>query len=221
MFSTVFRTAILYLAVTLAVRLMGKRQIGDMQPNELVITLLISEIAAIPLQDSNQPVLNGVAAIAVLVILEIFVSVLVMKSAFFRRIMNGTAVIVINNGVIDISAMKKLRITVLDLVELLRTKDVFNIEDVAFAVLEVNGELSVLLKKQSSPPSAKDLNIKTEKDSLSLPAVTDGKPIKETLKSLNIKKADLIKKASPKKLKNIFLMTADTDGNCKVISRKE
>ena len=110
----------LYFFVTLGIRLMGKRQIGDMQPNELVVTLLISEIAAIPLQDTSQPVLNGVAAIFMLVILEIVLSVLAMKFAPIRKMMSGTSVLVIQNGVIDQAAMRKVRMTVIDLIELLR-----------------------------------------------------------------------------------------------------
>ena len=95
MISTVLRTLILYIAVTIAIRLMGKRQIGDMQPNELVVTLLISEIAAIPLQDTEQPVFVGIAAIFMLVFLEIIISILTLKSFFVRKIFSGKSVIII------------------------------------------------------------------------------------------------------------------------------
>jgi uncharacterized membrane protein YcaP (DUF421 family) len=163
---------------------MGKRQIGDMQPNELVITLLISEIAAIPLQDTSQPLLNGIMAIFMLVILEIVMSVLAMKNQFVRKIMSGKSVVVIKNGVIDQHAMKNVRMTVLDLIELLRGQNVFDISTVAFAVLEVNGELSVLLKASEQPATVKDLNIKTEEKALPLPVISDGKIINESLKAL-------------------------------------
>ena len=148
MLTVTLRTAILYLFVTIAIRLMGKRQIGDMQPNELVVTLLISEIAAIPLQDVSQPILNGVVAIFMLVIIEILISVLALKSSKIRKLMNGQSVVIIKNGVVDQNAMKKVRMTVLDLIELLRIQNVFDISTVAFAVLEVNGQLSVLLKSK-------------------------------------------------------------------------
>ncbi len=212
----------LYLFITIAIRIMGKRQIGDMQPNELVITLLISEIAAIPLQDSNQPVLNGVAAISVLVILEITVSLLVMKSTFLRKIMNGSSIVIIKNGKIDINQMKRVRMTVIDLVEMLRSKDIFNIEDVAYAILEVNGEISVLPKSQTVPPSAKDLSVKTEKESLPLPIISDGKIIKETVKFLNLDQKAIKNKLTGehKKIKDVFLMTADQNGNMKVIEEE-
>ena len=120
MIITITRTIVLYIFVTLGIRLMGKRQIGEMQPNELVITLLISEIAAIPLQDTSQPILNGVVAIFMLVILEIIISVITMKSLYVRKIMNGKSAVIIKNGVIDQNMMRQVRMTVLDLVELLR-----------------------------------------------------------------------------------------------------
>ena len=106
MITTIVRTFILYIFVTLGIRLMGKRQIGDMQPNELVVTLLISEIAAIPLQDANQPILNGVVAIFILVIIEIIISFLSMKSIYLRRIMNGRSIVIIKNGKVDIAVKR-------------------------------------------------------------------------------------------------------------------
>ena len=111
MLAIIIRTLILYIVLTLGIRLMGKRQIGDMQPNELVVTLVISEIAAIPLQDSNQPILNGVCSIFVLVVLELLLSFVAMKSMAFRKLMSGQSVIIIKNGVIDQIAMKKVRMT--------------------------------------------------------------------------------------------------------------
>ena len=136
MITIIIRTVILYCFVILGIRLIGKRQIGDMQPNELVITLLISEIAAIPLQDTNQPVIDGIVAIFILVILEIIMSILALKNMTIRKFMSGKSVVIIKNGTIDQNAMRKVRLTVLDLIELLRGQNVFNISDVAFAVTE-------------------------------------------------------------------------------------
>lgn len=207
--------------VTLAIRLMGKRQIGDMQPNELVITLLISEIAAIPLQDSQQPIFVGVAAILVLVFIEIIISILSMKSFYIRRLLNGRSVVIIKNGTIDQNAMRNVRMTVIDLIELLRDKDVFDISDVAFAVLEVNGNLSVLLKKDIQPVTPKDIELNVNETNLPLPVISDGKIIYESLKSLQITPQKLNKmlkhhKVSPKE---IFLMTLDRDGNQTIINK--
>lgn len=221
MISTVLRTIILYVMVTLAIRLMGKRQIGDMQPNELVITLLISEIAAIPLQDHQQPISVGVAAILVLVFIEIIISILSMKSFYIRRLLNGKSVVIIKNGIIDQNAMRNVRMTVIDLIELLRDKDVFDISDVAFAVLEVNGNLSVLLKKDIQPVTPKDIELKVNENMLPLPVISDGKIIYESLKALQITPQKLSKMLKHHKVapKEIFLMTLDRDGNQTIINK--
>ena len=221
MISTVIRTVIMYIFVTFGIRLMGKRQIGDMQPNELVVTLLISEIAAIPLQDTSQPVLNGVIAIFILVIMEIIISVLTMKSIYIRKLLSGKSVVIIKNGVLDQSAMKKVRMTVLDLIELLRGQNVFDISTVAFAVLEVNGNLSVLLKSAQKTVINKDMNIKSEKEALQIPVISDGKLINDSLKELKIAENRLFKILKSKRLEinQVFLMTMDRYENYNIIEK--
>ena len=221
MIITITRTIILYIFVTLGIRLMGKRQIGEMQPNELVVTLLISEIAAIPLQDTSQPILNGVVAIFMLVILEILISVISMKSLFMRKIMNGKSAVIIKNGVIDQQMMKSVRMTVLDLVELLRGQDVFDISTVAFAVLEVNGHLSVLLKSSEQPATAADLNVKKDKALLPLPVISDGKIIKESLEAIGTDEGAVRKMLKGDNVSDIFLMTMDRDGNHSIIKQRK
>ena len=221
MIITITRTIILYIFVTLGIRLMGKRQIGEMQPNELVVTLLISEIAAIPLQDTSQPILNGVVAIFMLVILEILISVISMKSLFMRKIMNGKSAVIIKNGVIDQHMMKSVRMTVLDLVELLRGQDVFDISTVAFAVLEVNGNLSVLLKSSEQPATAADLNVKKDKALLPLPVISDGKIIKESLDAIGKDENTVRKMLKGDNVADIFLMTMDRDGNRNIIKQRK
>ena len=222
MFSTIIRTVIMYIFVSLGIRLMGKRQIGDMQPNELVVTLLISEIAAIPLQDTSQPILNGVIAIFILVCLEIVISVITMKSIRFRKLMSGKSIVIIKNGIVDQKAMKKVRMTVLDLIELLRGQSVFDISTVAFAVLEVNGNLSVLLNTDEQAVKNKDLNINVSKEGIQIPIICDGKVIDESLKSLNIDMNTVNKKLKSEKTncENVFLMTMDRYDNYNIIKKE-
>lgn len=221
MIVTVIRTAVVYFFVTLAIRLMGKRQIGDMQPNELVITLLISEIAAIPLQDNTQPVLNGIVAIFMLVILEIILSVLAMKSITLRKIMNGNSAVIIKNGVIDQKMMKKVRLTVIDLIELLRGQGYFKIEDIAFAILEVNGNLSVVEKSLYRPLQTGDIEgLTPDEATLPLPVISDGKIINEALNNLEISHERLKKIISPARAEDIFLMTLDKEGIAEIIMKE-
>lgn len=193
-----------------------------MQPNELVVTLLISEIAAIPLQDTSQPILSGVCSIFVLVILEILLSVGALKNMQLRKIISGQSVIIIRNGKIDQAAMKKVRMTVLDLVELLRSQDVFNIEDVAFAILEVNGELSVLLKSENQTLTPKDMQIKCKTANLPLPVISDGKIIESTLDNLNINRENIMNILSGERvaLKDVFLMTLDKNKKVYLVRKK-
>ncbi len=223
MIISVIRTVLMYVFVLFSIRIMGKRQIGDMQPNELVVTLLISEIAAIPLQDNEQPLSVGITAVFVLVFLEIIISIISMKSFVVRKLLNGKSVVVIKNGIIDQQAMRDVRMTIIDLIELLRNKDVFNVSDVAFAVLEVNGDLSVLLKKDAQTITTKDLNLNLADDELSLPVISDGKIIYESLKALQITPSQLFKilKHHKTSLKQIFLMTLDRNGNHTIIDKRK
>lgn len=215
MLATIIRTIILYFVVTIAIRLMGKRQIGDMQPNELVVTLLISEIAAIPLQDSNQPIINGIGAISVLIIAEILLSALALKSVFIRRIMSGKATILIKDGKIDEKAMKRVRITVDDLLEMLRGKDVFDINEVEFAILEVNGELNTFLKPEYQTPTREDLKIRPDPEHPYLPVIIDKKQTKDYFEYLNTddEKLQKIMKKNNLKYSDTLLLLADKRGN--------
>ncbi len=213
----------MYFFVTLGIRLMGKRQIGDMQPNELVVTLLISEIAAIPLQDTTQPILNGIVAIFMLVILEIAASVITMKSFFMRKLLSGKSAVIIKNGEIDQTAMKNVRMTVLDLVELLRGQNVFDISTVAFAVLEVNGDLSVLLKTSEQPVTAGDIAVEKNPEGLQLPVISDGMIVKESLKALEITEKDITDRLSGNGLNanEVFLMTLDRYDNFSIVKKRD
>ena len=145
-----------------------------------------------------------------------------MKSKRLRNLISGKAVLIIKNGTVDQKAMQDVRMTVLDLVELLRGQEVFDISQVAFAVLEVNGELSVLLKSDEQPVTKKDAGIKSEADALPLPVITDGKIVKESLKALEISNKNITDRLKKKKLtpENVFLMTLDRNGTENIVKRE-
>ena len=222
MFTTVFRTVILYLVVIIAIRLMGKRQIADMQPGELVVTLLISEIASMPLQDTTQPMLFGLSAIFTLVTLEIAVSLVALKSPLVRRLLSGGSVIIIEDGHLNQRALKKVRLTVPDLMELLRGQEVFDISTVAFAVLETGGSLSVMLKTCHQPVTTGQLNVKVDPATLPLTVISDGKVVRDALDSVNMTPLGLqeILKGQNLRQEDVMLMTLDSRGN-NIIIRKE
>jgi len=129
------RTLVLYFAVICAVRLMGKRQLGEMDPAELVVTILVSDLAAVPMQDLGIPLFFGLVPIAALVTLEVLLSILSLKSRFFRRLLNGQPAIIIRKGQLDLSKLRQLRLTTEDLVVALRKQSVASVSDVKYGVI--------------------------------------------------------------------------------------
>lgn len=222
MLTSFFRTLILLVVVVLAVRIMGKRQIGQLQPAELVVTILLSEIAATPMQDNDIPMLNTIIAIFVLISVEILMSVLSMKSLKMRSILQGNPVIVIKKGEIDRKQMERLRFTLDDLLEALRQKDVFDISQVDYAVAETDGSLSVLLKSGNQTVTNGDMNIQKEDNGMPTVIVMDGKIALSGAKESGIgedKLKKLIKKTGLK-TEEIYLMTVDGAGNTVVLKKE-
>lgn len=207
----------MYIFVAVSLRLMGKRQIGDMQPSDLVITLLISDIATIPLQDPSQPIINSIASLLLLVAIEILVSAVAMKSASVGDLLSGKAIIIMHDGKIDIKAMKSVRMTVIDLIEQLRKQGIFDIGQVDSAILEVGGDLSVKLKDKFEPLSPKTLadfnKDKLKNERLCLPVVCDGTRISCFISALGINDKQIEDEAASRgaKVKDVFLMTSDGD----------
>jgi len=222
MLKVIVRTVLMYIFVTISVRLMGKRQIGDMQPTELVVTLLISEIAAIPLQDVSQPISIGLVAIFMLVLLEILASVIIMKNLRLRRIFSGRSVAIIKNGVIDQKAMKSVRITVFDLVEMLRMQGIFELDDIESAFLEVNGSLSVRQKPERAPITPEQLKISVSDGGIPLTVISDGTIVDASLKYLGMNRDDLnlILKNNKRIPGEVFLMTLNKSGESIIIDKE-
>ncbi len=202
---------------------MGKRQIGDLQPGELVITILISEIAAIPIQDPNQPVLNGVVAVFSLVFLEILISIIAMKYSHLRRFFYGTSAIIIKDGIIDQKKLKSLRITGPDLLEVLRNRDIFDINSIAYAIFETNGQLSVLLKPEYKNATSGDvLGLEQSPDKPYL-VISDGKFLKDEMKYCKVKKSKIhsVLKRENTDIKDVFLMTCNDNFDYFIIKKEE
>ncbi len=223
MLMTVVRTAVLYLVVVLCMRIMGKRQVGELQPSELVVTILISELASIPMQDLNRPVSNGVIAIFVLVLLELLLSSLTLKSMIFRKIFEGKSAIIIKNGVIDQKMMKKLRVTIDDLLEGLRQAGSFSVDEVDFAIMETNGKLSVQPKLRYEPVSKADMKINARDKGFPTVVISDGKLIDSVFQQFDeVKEEDVMLQLKTRNLtvENVFLMTVN-EAKEYVIIRKE
>lgn len=222
MIISVIRTILLYIVIILAIRIMGKRQIGELQTSELVVTLLISDIAAIPMQNTEQSLLSGIVPILILIVCEIIISFLMLKRAGFRRIICGKPIVIISDGKINQSEMHRLRMSTEDLSEELRQQGVFNIEDVGFAIVETNGKLSVLKKPEKDIPTAEELGIKTNDKGLEVVVISDGEISKYSLKICGLNRDwlfDILKKENTE-LNDVFLMIANGQGEYKIIEKE-
>lgn len=219
---TLIRTILLYIIVIICLRLMGKRQISELQPSELVVTLLISDIASIPMQNTAQPLLSGVLPIILLVSCELIISTLMVKSMKFRRFVCGKPIVVINDGKVQQDEMKRLRMTTEDLSEQLRQMNVFNISDVAFAIIETNGKMSVMKKATEEPPSAKDLGIVVPDESLYTVVVSDGEFSDYSLQLTGISRDWIqgVLKGKKINLEDVFIMTANKKKDFTIIKKE-
>ena len=206
----------------LNIRIMGKRNIGELQPTELVITLLLSEFAAAPIEDNSTPLINSLIPVMILISLEIISSVIAMKSTKFRSLSDGNALLIIKDGKLDQKQLKKLRFTVDDVLAALRQKDIFDINEVAFAVIETNGTLSVLLKPQFQNATKQDVKVKTKNDGYTCPVIIDGVVMKKNLSVLKIKMDDVEKILRNKKVnkREVFLMNMDKNKNAEIILKE-
>lgn len=216
------RSVILYFLVIFAVRLMGKRQLGELQPSELVITILISNIATLPLEDTNIPVLVGVTPILALVCFEVTASWLCLRVPFLRKLVSGSPKIVISNGKIDREVLRELRFSVDDIMMALRGNDIFDISEVQFAIVETTGSVSVMKKQPKDMPTREELGLEPECIDPPLVIVSDGKVLNAALRSLGLDKnfAERTAQSCNMKLADVFIMTADSSGEWFVSGEK-
>ena len=166
MFTGLLRTIILYILIIAGVRLMGKRQVGELEPSELVLSLIIADLASVPMQDYGIPLLTGVVPILTLLSVTMILSVLTMKSVRFRALLCGRPSIVVRNGTLDQQEMAKTRLTLDELLEELRGKGYTDLSQIKYAILETNGLLSILPYANQKPPTARDLKVSVEEGGL-------------------------------------------------------
>ena len=217
------RAIIIYVVIIIAVRLMGKRQVGDLKPHELVITILISAIAVIPLEENSMPLANCLVPILLFVSLEIIMSVISMKSLWFRNLLQGRPIFIIRQGKLDQKKLKQLRLTMDDVVDALRQKDIFDISQVEDAVIETNGSISVLPKAEYQPITASDINLSVKEKGMPVAIVIDGKPVNEYFNEYKLKDSEieLVLQTVNRDAKRIMLLTIDDDGNTYLIEKEK
>lgn len=222
MVNMLIRGVIIYIVVIVAVRLMGKRQIGELQPAELVVTILLSQVASMPFESLEVPLLSIISIVFLLIALEIICSVIGMKMKWFRTMLQGNPILIIKDGKLVQSQLKNIRYSVEDLLEALRLKDVFDISQVQYAYIETNGSISVLLKNKYRPVIIDDTDIKTSACELPCLVVSDGKIVGSELNLCNMteKRLNGILEKEKLKLTDVMLMTAEKGGKYYIV-RKE
>lgn len=220
MLTIVIRSILIYLIVLIIFRLMGKRQLGQMQPFELVLTLIIADLATIPMAEVSVPVLHGILPLLTLVVLHFLLALISRNSLKFSKIISGKPVIIINPKGIDYKALKKLNLSNDDLFAALRECGYFNISQVQYAIMETNGKVSVMPKSEYSPVTNNDMQLKTKESFIPIVLISEGKIIDENIALAGIGEDKIIKllqKNSDKKnikVKDALLFTIDQNGEC-------
>ncbi len=222
MIHSYLRTIILYLVLILVIRLMGKRQIGQMEASEFVVTMLVANLASIPMQDTGIPLYSGLIPILTVLGAELFLSWLIMKSVLFRKFLCGKPVILIENGKILQDNLRRTRVTLDELTGHLREKDVLDIRSVQYAILETDGNLSVFPYPKERPASAKEAGIQAGKQSLPYTIIEDGYLSRENLR-LSGKDEVWLRRVLEENIataEETFLLTVDGTGKT-IFFRKE
>ena len=217
------RSIILYLAIILALRLMGKRQMGELKSTEFVVTLLIAEVAAVPMQSNEIPMAYGLISIAVLVSLEVILSTVSLKFPALNELISGRPSIVVENGKICQREMERQRFTVSDLCEELRLQKVSRLADVSYAVLETNGRLSVFLRPQAAPPTRGETGVVAPDDGVIRLAVSDGKVNERVLEALSMtrEQLDRMLRERGQTVESTYYCSIDGKGNLVELMEKE
>ena len=184
MLITFTRAIVLYLVVLIVMRLMGKRQIGELQPFELAISIMIADLASVPMTELGIPLTNGIIPILGLLVMDLLISWLNIKSINVRKIICGKPSILIYRGKIDEKVLRKERFTINELQERLRGDDIFDIADVEYAILETNGEISVIIKPEKRNVTIEDMNLNAEYEGIPYDLVVEGKVMHSNLKSI-------------------------------------
>ena len=218
------RTLIIYAVVVLSLRLMGKRQIGQLQPSELVVAIMISDLATTPMSDVSTPLLYGIVPIFTLVVCEMLLSFISLKSEWVRLVLNGKPQLLIKKGRLLRKELLSSRINTDDLMEELRKAGYFSLSDIDTVILETGGTISVIPKSDSTPPVNKDLNIKSTQQKIPYMFISDGKIRKCELKRSGKNEVWLkkvLKENGLSDVKDVFILSEDGEGNIFVQKREE
>ena len=221
MFIIFFRTIILYLCISAATRLMGKRQLGQLQPAEFAVTMLISNIATLPIEDSDIPLLAGLLPIFLMASLEVLMALGTLKFPRWRKFFSGTPRIVMRDGVIDQKELKNLRLSLDDLMAQLRIQEIFDISEVSCAILETTGNLSIYRKFYARPATAEMMAVPAQPNSNTPPVIVinDGKLDQNALRfcAQTQEWVDRLLRQHNTTVEDVYLLSGDKNGRHTII----
>ena len=221
MLITFFRSILLYILVLVVMRLMGKREIGQLQPFELTIAIMIADLASIPMADSGIPISNGIIPILGLLVMHMIISIINMKSLKAREIICGKPSILIYRGKIDEKALKKERFTINELQERLRGNNIVNLGDVEYAILETNGEVTVIQKPEKRNTIPEDFNMIPEYEGIPYDLVVDGKIMDKNLQAIGKNREWLKKQVEKFKMRPEDALVVTLDGKGQIFCQKK
>ena len=210
----VVRSLVLYLIIVIGIRLLGKHQVSELEPAEFVLALIIADVASVPMQDYGIPLLMGVIPIITLLCLSMILSVLTLKNLKIRALLTGIPSILIQNGVVDQKELRRTRMTMDEVLEELRLQGYTNLAAIRYAILETNGQLSILPYEQKKPPSAENMDIPVSDPGLPLVLINDGRLISANLKRRGLNERWLeqqLKNHGVSGVKDVFLLTVDEE----------
>lgn len=222
MFISYIRAIVLYLLLILAIRLMGKRQIGELEPPEFVVAILIADLASVPMQDIGIPLLSGVIPILTVLAIELILSVLAMRFRPLRKFFSGNPIMLIQNGKILSKNLSKTRVTVDELLQHLRENQILDVSSVQYAILEIDGQISTIPYPKHQPPTAMDLHVQVDQAELPMTVISDGVVLEEYLQASGHDRAWLDRQLNNLNcmVEDVFLMTATKSGKL-YLSRQE
>lgn len=224
MFVVLIRTVLLYLFIIVGIRLLGKHQIGQLEPSELVLTLIIADLASVPMQDNGIPLLAGLIPIVVLLALSSIISALCTKSIRFRTLLCGKPSIIVENGQVLEAELRKNRLTIDELMEELRIQGYADFKSIKFALLETNGQLSVLPYAADKPVTAAQMGVTTQETGLPVVLISDGRLLEHNLKGMGYERNWLEKQLAAHGLhspRQAFLLTVDEGGGTCCVPKRE
>jgi uncharacterized membrane protein YcaP (DUF421 family) len=221
MLNTFVRVSIIYLVVLIVMRLMGKREISQMQPFELVIAIMIADLASVPMADTGIPIFNGIIPILALLLFQLIISLINLKSITLRKIICGKPRMLIYRGKIDDGALKKEKITINELQERLRQNNIFSIGDVEYAILETSGQISVIQKPEKRTTIPEDFHILPDYEGIPYDLIIDGKVMHENIQAIGRDERWLKKEVEKFKIKPEEALIVTYDGKGQIFCQKK